>query len=274
MSQVKTFLHSLLVAYKESGAAFVPFAKSTLNELMSIEHGTSLPAGVYPDVKYMVFGRGGEVNALDADGNSIQHDQKHKVNSCRLNDMLPLLARPIADDLTDRSKYRLRRVEQHDGDVYAVYYAYVIDISAAAPKVDLLKTVSGVTTPTAYTALDSQLEVDPVSLVDGTPTTVTGEMLSVYLPFSVNLTTTFITEALAATKIVRGAANLAVINEAALVSGIDQVVSTNAGGVSASYTEVLAAQITNHLEMFLKLYSSSTSSTIDLKLSDTQPLLP
>ena len=274
--QVKTFLHSILEATRASGATFVPFDKSTLNELLNIEHGTALPAGVIPEISYLCFGRGGEINATAPGGESISNTQKHKINSCRLNDMIPIVARKVANDLTpdEKKDYVLRRLENHGGEFYFVYYGLVIDITAGTPVVERLTVSGNVTTPAPYVALSSQLEVDPVQLVNGQPTTATSEMLSVYIPFTIQLDSALIASIVDAVTITRGSASLANINEIALVSGIPQTITNNLGGVTATYKELLAAQIMNHIDANIAAYRNTTGAVLKLRLSDTQPLLP
>lgn len=272
---VKTIYHSYIEACRATGADFQPIEKSTLNEHLSIEHGTPLPAGV-PSISYLCLGRGGYVNATAAGGESIQHVQMHKITSAIPFDMIPVAVREVGNDFTaqERAKYRLRRLETHGGKKYFVYYGLAVDISTSTPQIDEFTTVEGQTTTTVYEAQDSQLTVDPVSLDgQGQPIQSTGKYLSVYIPFTVTLTKQQITDIIEAVTIVRGSANLATINELCLVSGLDKDISNTLGGVAASYKELLAAQVCNFIGVNKPLNQSNEELNFKLRLADTQPLL-
>ena len=75
---VKTIFHSYLEACRATNTTFTVMDHSTLNQKLSIEHGTPLPPGI-PEIGYICAGRGGYVNATAAGGESIQHEQQHNL---------------------------------------------------------------------------------------------------------------------------------------------------------------------------------------------------
>lgn len=273
--QVKTIFHSYLEAVRATGTPFTVMDFSTLNEALNIEHGTAFPSTEVPKISYLCIGRGGHLNATAAGGESITHTQQHKINSAVLFDQIPFLAREVSDDITpaERAKYRLRKLEVFGGVSYFMYYGLKVNLVASSPDVDLLTTTSGVTTSKTYVPTNTQLQRDPVTLNNGVPVTSTGEHISVSIPFVITLTKEDITNIIEAVTIARGSAALATISEVAVVSGIDVTITNNLGGVNASYAELIAAQIMNHLETNISLSNSSDKVDFKLKLADTNPLL-
>lgn len=273
--QVKTIYHSYLEAVRATGTPFTVMDFSTLNEGLNIEHGTAFPVTAIPEISFLCIGRGGHINATAAGGESITHVQQHKINSAALFDQIPFLVRETTNDIspTERQKYRLRKLEVFGGISYFVYYGLKVDLVAAAPNVDVLTTDMGVTTSAPYTPTAAQLQKDPVTLNNGVPVTSSGEHIAVSIPFVITLTKEDITNIIEAVTIARGSAALASISEVAVVSGIDLTITNNLGGVAATYTELIAAQIMNHLGANISLDNSSEQINFRLKLADTQVLL-
>lgn len=100
---------------------------TTLNNLLDILSNEQYPSGVYPTIKYICIGTGGDDKV---DGSAYPFSQ-HQAKDAGLFRMVPFIARKLTEDLDDkdRIKYRLRKVLSVDGVEYAFYFLRVIDKS-------------------------------------------------------------------------------------------------------------------------------------------------
>lgn len=273
--QVKTIFHTYLELIRATGKTFTLLDHSTVNQQLSIQHNAAIPAGSLPKQEYFMIGRGGHRAAVGAGGTALTDILQHKINSAILFEPIPLIMREIGNDLnaTQRARYRLRRLEVHNGISYFAYYGLKVDLSAGDPEVKLLTTKAGVTTSADYVPTDAQQQVNPVTMVNGQPVQSTGEHISVSIPIEIVLDESAITEIVNACEIKYGDVRMATITEAGFCSAIDTTVTSNDGGVNATFTEAIAMQICNHIGANVNLQYTSNEVRFKYRLGDTQPLL-
>lgn len=273
--QVKTIYHTWLELIRATGKEFTLLDHSTVNQQLSIQNNAALPAGKIPKQEFFMIGRGGHRAAVGAGGTALMDILQHKINSAILFEPIPVIAREVGNDLSasERDRYRLRTLEILQGTPHFVYYAFKVDLTSGTPEINELTTVDGNTTSVPYVATDAQQQVDPVPMVNGRPIASTGKHLSVSIPVEIVLNQQDITEIVNACELKYGDARMATITEAGFCSAIDQVVTSNEGGVSVNYTEGLAFQICNHIGANINLQYTSDEVRFKYRLGDTQPLL-
>lgn len=272
---VKTIFAAALEASRRPGASFSAMAYSTLNEYFAVEHGTALPAGEQPEVQYLAIGRGGHQNVVGGNGDSLTDILQHRINNARLFDHLPFVLRPINDDLTaaERAKYRMRRVEVYDSVQYFAYYLLKIDTGSANATAELITIEAGETTRAEYIPTANQLDPTAVSMVNGVVNQATGQHIAVTTPFPITLTDADIANILEAANIIYSDPRYAVISEIGVVSGIDDTVTSTAGGQSVVYTEAKAAQIYTHIGTNIPLLQQQEGITMNFRIGTSLPYL-
>ena len=107
------------------------------------------------ELGYLCIGINGHRTVTDANGISNTLPVEHKATDCGLYQIVPFVMKPIDNDLSDeqRKKYRLRKVLQVNGVLYAAYYLRKLNTDEAPTSmvlnsVDKGKTTSNIWKPT------------------------------------------------------------------------------------------------------------------------------
>lgn len=242
-SSVKTIWYTQLEAARRRNAVYVPDTHSTINEKFGIQENVALATGELPDVSYLAIGRGGHKNVM-VGGASLTDTLTHRINNACLFEHIPFVMRETGNDLsgTERAKYRMRRLETHNGTDYFVYYMKVLSIDSLGTSIMEIDTTSGTPVSTTYTPTAAQLTPQPVSNLE-----YTGKHLGVSNILSVVLDNTEIQDIIDACAIIYNDNRFAAISELAICSGFDKSVSVTDGGVSVTYTEAIASQVCTFL---------------------------
>ena len=227
-----------LALYKNKPAPHIP--NSTLNEKLDIAASNSITADERHALNYMVIGRGGHYYE-----GSVKN-YKHKKTDAGLWDQIPFVMRTLDNDLSEeeRANYRLRRVEEHDGVTYVVYYGKVIPESSEDISITKITTGNdGSTTEDVFIATSDNLNLnlndrDPL----GTPSNVSFHSSS---GFNISLNATDIEELKNVGMILNGDEDYATISELGICFGVDQDVTTNdtLGGNDLVYVESVRTTI-------------------------------
>jgi len=192
----------------------------------------------------------------------------HTPRDAALYNQLPFILRLPSEDLTpsERANYRLRRLEQHDGVTYVAYYLKLLDLSETSPVLELRSVTDGVVTSTTFEHTAADLNPTPPSITPGGVITTSGDYVAATAKVPFTMTADEITEFLNVANIIYGDVNYAMISEIALCSGVDRVVTGDFNGVSSSYTDAIAVQITNFINSFfaVNFINTELSSVFDV----------
>lgn len=229
-------------------------------------------------MKYVTIGNGGHTVAVGPNNGSsavalstpqaLRHTPRHTA----LYHHLPFVLRPLAEDLTpsQRTKYRLRVVEQHDGQSYVAYYAKVLDLDQTQPSLEYRTVNNGsvTSTPLAYTLDD--LSPTPVTLEPGGVVSTSADYIASTAKINFSMTAFDIEELLKVSTILYGRDDFAIVSELALVAGIDYAASTF-NGSNQSYTEVISSRVTHFVSTFFsaKFNNGSINTTLDIGSMET-----
>jgi hypothetical protein len=120
----RTGIGGLLQTCAMLGIAVPQIANTTLNEKLSIQANATLGVNEMPRARYICIGIGGHQGTVGADGILLIGSAQHRPTDNSLFRMMPFVMRPLTNDLTtvERQRYALRRIENHKGLDYAVYY--------------------------------------------------------------------------------------------------------------------------------------------------------
>lgn len=258
-----------------TGRPYTPPANTTLNEKLAIQANAVYGADVYPRVGYFVIGDGGHRNSQTAEGKPYQSELQHQANAQAPFNLRPLVMRPVSNPLnaTERAPYRLRRIENHNGNDYEVWYAKVGIWVNDTPEINITTVNDGSSSTVPYEHTSSDLSPTPLVASSNEVVTVTGDYYTVRQVFRVEFTEFDVNELINVAQILDGDARLAIISELGIVSGMDrQVQGTTYQGGTFNYTEVIAAQIGVHISTYRAVGTANEGFQANYNLGGTEPI--
>lgn len=219
--------HTAIGQYVQSrlflGLPIEQLPNTTLNQKFGINHKTTR---VGPDEQYKAIyfciGDGGSGMEKSADRPAIPDLYGHDPSDCALYHHLPFVLRPINNDLTNeqRSRYRLRRKELHNGIEYFAYYARVLSYEATT-RILAESIVKGVSDVKPYEFTENNLSPKEPTLQVREKVTASNTKLKVSTGASLVFDENDIRELINVSKILYGTARYAVITEMSIIGGVD-----------------------------------------------------
>ena len=244
---------------------------TTLNHKFNIFPNELPNQGQYPSLGYMAIGNKGSSYEVTSDGYVLTTPIPHSVRDAGLFNYLPFVIRPVADDLseTERRNYRMRVPVSYNNVNYVAYYLKVLPLTNVSPTIQV-RTVNGNTiTATEFTPNVTDLSPIPPILSNVNLNTPNGDYLAVTAPFSVTLSTQDVNEITNACNIIYGDVRYAVLNEVALVTGIDRQLVSPTG---VSYTEAVCSQIISFISIYSALNQNSSGVEFDFDIGGVEIL--
>lgn len=248
----------------------------SLNEKLNINKDTHITATDVPSVKYVAIGNGGHKMVVGANGLAKPEPIQHTPQNAALYNQLPFVLRLPANDLTptERSKYRLRKLETHDGVQYVAYYLRVLDLSMTTTKLELRSVKNGVTVSTPYVYSLDNLNPTPPTITNTGVITTTGDYVACTAKVPFEMTADDITEFLNVCNIIYGDDGYAMISEIAVCSGVDRNDLVGIfNGTSAAYTDAIDVWVINFISTFFAAKFANNSIALDLEIGSSEPLL-
>ncbi len=247
---------------------------TTLNQKFSIQDNVAIAEDDHPSVKYVTIGNGGVKVVTGVNGISKLKGVPHETTHAALYNHLPFVLRLPNEDLDagQRSKYRLRKAETHDGTVYIAYYLKVLDLSATVPSLELRTVVDGVTTSTPYTPSLADLSPTPPALDSEDVLVTSGDYVAATAKVPFTLNAWEIEEFLNVCNIIYGDDGYAMISEIGICSGVDRSVVGDFNGTSAGYTEAIGVQICTFMNTSIPVKFINNSFSLLLDVGSVEPL--
>ena len=272
---VRTGISSLTQTTQYIGKQLKILPNSTLNQKLNINSDILPVSTDIPTVRYLAIGNGGHGFIIGGNGRVKWNAKHHTVKHTALYNQLPFVLRLPENDLTalERLKYRLRRLETHNGVTYVAYYLRVLDLSTTEPTLELRHVEDGITTSTPYEPTIEDLNPVPPTLVTGEAVTTTGDYLASTAKIPFKMSPEEVEEFVNAVKIIEGEDGYAVISEVATVSGIDRAVTGDFNGAQQSYTDVIYAQITSFISTAWVMEYQTDGITLTVDVGNVEPLL-
>lgn len=253
-------------------------AHTTLNELLNINPGQVPALGNTPTMRYIALDRGGLTMVSGADGTPLPSSSQHQSTDASGFTLLPFVLRLAGNDLstTDRTKYALRRLEQHGGQTYVAYYLRRIDFTGVS--VDYKYTTvdtNGNETTTDYVPTEANLNPTPQQLASDGTNKPTGDYVTASAILDVSLQAADCQEILNAAKIIYNDERYAIITNMLLVSGFDQTMQTpiDTGSGTVPMLECNAAQVTHFYNTFQPVNYEKDGITTTLEVGGSEPLM-
>lgn len=241
---------------------------SSLNQKFVIQENTAVADTDKLSMKYVTIGNGGVRIVSGVNGIPKLEGVQHRTRDTGLYSHLPFILRLPNDDLDagQRSKYRLRRLETHDGTSYVAYYLKVLDLSATVPQMELRSVTNGVTTSTPFAPTLSDLNPTPPIIGAGGVLQTTGDYIAATAKVPFTLNAWEVAEFLNVCNIIYGSDDYAMISEIGICSGVDRSVTGDFNGTSAAYTEAIGVQICTFMitSIPVKFINSQFSLMLDV----------
>ncbi|EKD89534.1 MAG: Virion structural protein [uncultured bacterium] len=192
-----------------------------------------------------------------------------------LFNFIPFLVRPIDNDIdsTQRANYRLRVPMTISGVQYVAYYLKALNISNIIPTVELRNVNNGVITSASFEPTLSDLSPVPPVIDNNNLNNPNGDYLVSTAKVTFTLSSSEIQEILDACNLIYGDPRYAVINEIALCTGVDKVLSGTFGNTTSAYTEVIATQVAAFISQYHALTTNTTQVQIELDIGSVESLL-
>lgn len=250
-------------------------ANSTLNEKLGINQALDIASSDTMAVRYVGIGNGGHSFIVGTNGRVKWEAVHHTPRHTALYNQLPFVLRAENNDLPadQRLRYRLRRIEEHNGIRYVAYYLRVLDVSTSEPSMEIRRVQDGVTTTTPYVPTIEDLNPIPPVLVAGQAVTTTGEYIATSIKIPFVMSTEDVAEFVDATKILFGEDGYAVISEMCTVAGVDRVVNGDFMGQERQYTDTVRAQITSFISTAFVAEFFTDGIKLTLDVGNVEPLL-
>lgn len=229
---------------------------TTLNERYKILAEESLGKKNSRDfeLKYFTIGvRGSNCDGKDANGVSKYKVNQHKPTDANLFTPIPFVARPIDSGLNNinREQFRMRTVEERDGQQYEFWWICLIDFTNYNPseKIITRDPVTGNESAKPYIHKKDDLEnPQPEDFTSEGTTPVSNTYLNSSAILDCSLNGTLLAEISNACKIYFGDASYGSINEVGTAYGIDtKMRGAVGGGGFMEYTEVASCIIAHYV---------------------------
>lgn len=248
---------------------------TTLNEKFEINAAAEITNTNNLSVKYVCIGNGGHTLITGANGVPKIVPQPHTPRHSALYNHLPFIMRKPDDDLlpTERLRYRLRRLEVHDGVTYVAYYARVLDLSETVTQMELRTIDQDNVTSSPFVPSLSDLHPTPPVINTNNAVITTGDYVSAVNKVPFVLTVDEIDEFMNVCNVIYGDPGYAIISEIAICSGEDKAVTGDFNGTQANYIDAVGVQVANFISTGILCSFINQNVNMTLDVGSNEPLL-
>lgn len=239
-----------------TGRPFTVPEFTTLNERYKVLASESLGVKNSRDFYLKYFGvgvRGSNCDGKDSNGVSKMKVNQHQPIDANLFTAIPFIARPQSEDLDNfnRSKYRMRTVEERNGIAYVFYWLKLINFDNYNPgeKMITRDPVTGLEDSVPYIHTKDNLDnPQPVPFTSNGSVPTSNTYVNSSAVLDCSLDKNDLREISLACKIYYNDASYGSINEVGIAYGIDtENRGEIAGGGSIQYTEVASAIFAHYI---------------------------
>lgn len=276
MEQVTRTVYSAhLNTCKLLNKPFTILPNSTLNQKFNLFANEVPNTNEYPTLGYIGIGNKGASYEVTSSGYVLTTPIPHLARDASLYNFIPFVIRDINNDLstTERLKYRLRVPITIGSTQYVAYYLRALSLNSVVPGVELRNVNNGVITTNSFTPTLSDLTPTPPDLSNVNLNNPNGDYLVSTAKVTFTLNQDDINNIMDACNLLYGDPRYAVINEIALCTGVDKILSGTFGSVTSNYTDVIASQVAAFISQYHALTSSTTQVEILIDLGSVEPLL-
>lgn len=273
---VRTISADYLSTHKALGLDFVPSPNSTMNQKFNIFPKELPRKGEYPNIRYLVIGRGGAKISTSTNGYPIPVQKVHRARDAALFDHLPFVVRRVSEDLNpvQRANYRLRTlITSKSGETYVAYYGKYLDVSNVTVNMELRHVENGKITTTAFEHNVGDLTPKAVEHSNINKNDPNADCLVVTAKVDAGLNDNDIKEIIHACSIIDGDSNSAILSEIGVASALDRRMEGIFGTAKDTYVEAISAQISAFVFKYVLLDETMTNLDLVLDFGASELLL-
>lgn len=272
---VRTIYGALLDTAKRFNEPLPILPNSTLNQKFGVSELETIRIDEFPHTQYFAIGLKGTDIKMDTDGLYVTKYREYNPRWASLLGHVPFVMRPVGNDLTaqERLNYRMRRIEEHNGQQYVAYYLRKLDASQGSVGVEHRKLIDNNIVPSAWEPTLADLNPTPITANPNQVIRTGDDYLSAVRRFELNFTPNDIQEIMDAVNIIYGDPDKANLTEFALVSGVDRSVQGSFNGTLQNYTEAIYAQVTDFVKSTISCPNALLGTKIFLDAGSNEPLL-
>lgn len=271
----RTIYGALLQTAQRFNQPLPILANSTLNQKFDVFPDLLPGEDEMPFTNYLAIGLKGITVDVNENGLYVTKYREYSPRWASLLLHCPFIMRPVLNDLTsiERSQYRLRRIEVHNGTTYACYYLRVLDLNTGIVGAEYRTIVNDIITSQSWTPTLSDLNPLPLEPNPNEVILTGDDYIAATKKIALVFTPQNIQEIMDAVNIIYGSPDVANITEFALCSGVDRVLTGDFNGIPAAYTEVVAAQVNDFVKATLSCPNATLGQTINVDAGSNEPLL-
>lgn len=248
---------------------------STLNKALNIRANQPPSNTARPSLSFYVWGNRGHKISVGANGIPLNEIVQHRATDAGLYGMLPFVLREVNNDLTasERTKYCLRRQEEHNGVLYYAYYGRRLNKSNLVPAMYYTQVEDGESTTTNFIPTAANLTPTPPSVSNTGTNLITADYVSARSRMALEISENEVAEMLNVAKVLFDDERYAIISEIGLVTSVDLAVTAPGfGGATFNFLETIGAQIAAHVATYQALVYTNTGTTIEMDVGVNEPL--
>jgi hypothetical protein len=272
----RTVLGSYLQTVLLQDLPFEVELHTTLNEKFGILKDELPPIGKIPRMRYFTIGCGGHQMAVGSNGKTKPDPLQHRSRDFALFEHMPFVIREANNDLSagERARYCLRREEIHNGLRYFAYYGKRIIVTNVRAAMEYV-TIRDGQDPIVSKFIPDSSDLNPIPQTLGNTgvQTVAGDYIAASAKSDISFTKADVAELKNVAIVLYGDADLAIISELALCSGLDKTVQApGASGTTITFNEVICCQVVTHFNTFSSMVYNVDGLDIVLDVGATEPL--
>ena len=271
----RTIYGALLDSAKRFNDPLPILPNSTLNQKFTVFENELPRQNELPIAQYLAIGLKGSEVTLSTEGFFKTKYRRYNPRWASLLSHVPYIVRPVEQGLTSdqREKYRLRTLEEFNGNFYECWWLRKLDLKANPVGVEYRKLINGNISSVAWEPSLSDLNPTPLT-VNPNQVLLTGDdYLAATKKFEIEFTPQDIQELLNVCNVMYGDPDIANITEFGLVSGIERVMQTNFNGIMANYTEAIYCQITDFINSTLSAPNALRGQKLFIDGGSNEPLI-
>lgn len=264
MQTVRTIYAAHLSTCKAMGRPHTLLNNSTLNQKFNLFKDDVPNINQYPVVGYVAIGNKGATYEVTSSNFVLTSPVPHLPRDAALYSHIPFVVRAITDDLPaeERIKYRLRVPVMVGDKPHVAYYLRALTLDDVIPTTELRNVSEGNITTDTFLPVVGDLTPTHPSVSNINVNNPSGDYLISSAKVQLVLNRDDVVNIRDACELMFGDPRYAVINEIALVSGVDKIQQGTFGSVTSNYMDVIAAQV----NAFIYQYHALTESTTEVQL--------
>lgn len=272
---VPTQLSNFLQVSNYIGTEFIKHDNTTLNQKFDIQAASQLPPNTTPSLKCFTIGIGGHSYTMGPNNIPLSQTVDHSSGDAGLYHHIPFVIRAVNDDLTssERARYCLRRMEEHDGVNYYAYYGKYLNMAGVRPRMTKRTISDDQVVIDEYVYTEENLSPVPPAIPNTGAVTTSNEYLATTAVIPMPFNEQDVAELYNVAEVIFGDRRLAIISEFGFCTGHVTDVSINTPSGPVTFKEVIGCQISAIISGHYELIFNSRGFDFSLEVGAVQPLL-